>query len=514
MTALLLLSLAAAPSRSVYSLDEKAFVAQAQRDLAVLHHLVDGLDLLTKQVDAHKPLFTRVEKQAYSPDQKRLLLSTWAAFFAVFSSTEQIRQRYWDFVKLLPTDPRHAWGFALTHAALTAELGYGLSFAELTAGNPQIETLFDEPNDEFGVPKNAFADFKLKAIHVSTATQLMTGDAWEAKAEDALKKAKALELPEVKWAFGEMKAESKVAKTRLLKSGIKLFTANAADIVKDDANSAIFPAQKTFATWAGDTRVERQGKPFVTPEQIARLVPKMEPGDVVVVRQNWFLSNIALPGFWPHALLYVGTPDDLVKYFDADPEVTKWAQSQPEKAKGFTDLLQKRFPDKWKYYLAGKDFIGHSPIRVIEAISEGVSFTALEHAFGVDYLGAMRPRLPKVEKAQAIARAFFYQGRPYDFEFDFFSDSTLVCTELVYKSYAPSLQMKGIKISLVDVAGRSTLPANEFVRLFDAEYDKPDRQFDFVAFLDAREKEDKAFESDVAAFRKTYLRMKWDVAQK
>ena len=101
---------------------------------------------------------------------------------------------------------------------------------------------------------------------------------------------------------------------------------------------------------------------------------------------------------------------------------------------------------RWKAY-QGKDFQGHAPIRVVEAISEGVSFTAAEHAFGVDYLGAMRPRAPKVDKAKAILRAFNYQGRPYDFEFDFFSDATLVCSELVYKAYAPSADMKGLNIA-------------------------------------------------------------------
>ncbi len=36
----------------------------------------------------------------------------------------------------------------------------------------------------------------------------------------------------------------------------------------------------------------------------------MEPGDIIVARQNWYLSNIGLPGFWPHAELYVGTPEE------------------------------------------------------------------------------------------------------------------------------------------------------------------------------------------------------------
>src|SRR5262249_54013007 len=145
---------------------------------------------------------------------------------------------------------------------------------------------------------------------------------------------------------------------------------------------------------------------------------------------------------------------------------------------------------------------------------EGVSFTAFEHAFAVDYLAAMRPRLSKLEKAKAIEHAFKYQGRPYDFEFDFLSDSTLVCTELVYKSYQPAADQKGLKIDLVDVAGRRTLPANELVKLFDQQYGKPEQQLDFVAFYDGHEKDGTCGPSTLEEFRKTWQRVKWDVAQK
>jgi hypothetical protein len=78
----------------------------------------------------------------------------------------------------------------------------------------------------------------------------------------------------------------------------------------------------------------------------------------------------------------------------------------------------------------------------------------------------------------------------------------------------PAQEMKGLRVGLVDVAGRRTLPANEIVKLFDQEYDKPDRQLDFVAFLDGREDRKGAIEEDVLTFRQTYQRMKWDIAQK
>lgn len=518
MTSLLLAAvLAAAPAdgaTNVYALSHEAFVETARADLKTLQQFVGGMRGVMSRVDANKALFKRKEKEVYSPEQKQALLGTWGSLFAWFSATEGLRQKYWNFVKLAPTDPRHAWGFVLTHTALTALLSHGLRFAELTLNNPQLETLFDEPSDEYGVPKGAFAQFKLKAIHLSTSTQLFTGDTWAPLTIPVLKKEKALDEPGVKWAFDEMKRDSKVAKLSLVKHGGKLFAGNAKDLAVDSSLHAVFPVQKSFAEWMGDTRVARIGKPLVTPKDVeAEVLPKLAPGDVIVTRQNWFLSNIGLPGFWPHAELFVGTAPELARAFDGDAAVRAWAQQQPEKATGLSDLLQKRYPAKWKAYAEGVDFQGHGPIRVIESISEGVSFTAVEHAFGVDYLAALRPKVSALDKARAIERAFKYQGRPYDFDFDFFSDTTLVCTELVYKAYQPGAGLKGVALDLVDVAGRRTLPANELVKRYDAERAGGDSQFEFVVFLDGREKEGRAVVADEAALRASWKRLKWDIAQ-
>lgn len=502
-------------SKDVYSLSNEAFAETAKHDLDTLKQFIAGMRGVMKKVEGNKTLFSAKADFVYSPEQKQTLLSTWGSLFAYFAATEGLRQKYWGFVKILPTDSRHAWGFLITHTALTALLSQGLKFADYALGNKQLETLLDESSDEYGIPKGAFAAFKLKAIHVATSTQLFTGDNYGVVAVPILKRMKGGDAPSVKWAIDEMKTDSADAKKSLVKHGGQLFAGNLKDIVVDNTLHAVFPAQKTFAEWMGDTRVARVGKPLITAADVSTLIlPKLEPGDIVVSRQNWFLSNIGLPGFWPHAMLYVGTSAELTKAFDGDPETDKWAAAQPEKMPTFSKLLEKRYPAKWKTYATGTDFQGHAPIRVIESISEGVSFTAVEHAFGVDYLGAMRPRLTKLDKARAIERAFKYQGRPYDFDFDFFSDATLVCTELVYKSYQPAADFRGVTIDLVDVAGRRTLPANEIVKRFDSEGDSKSPQMDFVLFIDGKEKEDKAVASDVTAFRSSWKRLKWDVAQK
>lgn len=504
---------AATAPKDVYDLEDAAFVAQAQADLAQLERYARGLRELQETVKKHRHVYLRRQSEPYTPEQKQLLLSTWAAFFDYFLSTEVIRQRYWSFLKNnVLTEPRkHAWGFLLTHGALTTELAHGLTYAELTGGRKQLEVLLDEPAPEYGLPPRAFARFKEKVIHVSTSTQLYTGDGYKEQLRPLLVKAGALDAPRVPWVLQEMKENSKVARGLLLKRGPTLFAKAAVDLTQDGAQRAFFPVQRSVAEWMGDTRVHRIGQPLIAREQVLSVLKRMEPGDIMVARQNWYLSNIGLPGFWPHAELFVGTPEELSAYFDADPDVKAWAATLPGKPASFTRYLATAFPQKWAEY-TGKDPHG-DPIRIIESISEGVSFTGLEHGMRVDYLGVMRPRLPKVEKARAVLRAFGFQGRPYDFNFDFFSDQSLVCTELVWKSYAPSKDMKGLTVPLVDVAGRRTLPANELVRLFDAEYGREDRQLDFVAFLDGREGEGAAREADASAFRYSYRRAKWDIAQ-
>lgn len=501
----------AEPGKGLYALSDEEFAKVAKADLAQLKLWSDGMRRVLKQLEARPELLKIKKDAAYTLEQKRTLLSAWGSFYTYAAAVEGMRQRYWNFLKELPTSAKHAWGWTVTHAALTAQLGSGLAFADKTAGVPQLEVLLDEPDAEFGIRAKAFAAFKLKVIHAATTTQLFAGDAYLTVARPLLRKAAALDCAEVKWALDAMAAASKEAKERLKKRGVRLFAGNAADILKDSTLAAVFPVQKDVAEWMGDTRVQRVGKGLVTRAQAEALLEQMRPGDIMVARQNWFLSNLGLPGFWKHAELYVGDAQTLSQAFDADPEVKAWVAKQTPKADTFTGWLAAKHPEKWKAYKDGADFQGHKPIRVVESISEGVSFTAVEHALAVDYLGVMRPRVPNVEKARAVARAFEYQGRPYDFDFDFFSDASLVCTELAVKAYAPTSDMKGLNLPLVDVAGRMTLPANDIVRMFDEALDQPDRQLDFVAFLDGSEEKKVAGAADAAAFRKSWQRVNWDV---
>ena len=149
--------------------------------------------------------------------------------------------------------------------------------------------------------------------------------------------------------------------------------------------------------------------------------------------------------------------------------------------------------------------------RVLEAISEGVSFTSMEHSASADSLVVLRPRLSKRDAAYALLRAFGYARRPYDFDFDFQTDSSLVCTELIYKAYEPAAPVEGIRMQPEEIVGRLAIPANSIARQFDVEYAAPAQQWDMVLFLDGSEREKRALESDATRFRDSWRRPKWHV---
>jgi hypothetical protein len=258
----------------------------------------------------------------------------------------------------------------------------------------------------------------------------------------------------------------------------------------------------------GNTRVRRIGTYLTTPEQRTHMDNQMQPGDIMLSRKNWYLSNVGLPGFWPHAILSIGAPDKFAAYFD-DPEVLAYVKSLTGRDQTLPEYLASQYEVSWLKY---KTAAVEEPIRVIESIKYGVLLNSFEQAFG-DYMVALRPRLSKTAKAQAVIEAFSHVGKPYDFAFDFATDHALVCTELVWRSYRPALGKPGLNIALKEIAGRLTLPANEIARLFAEEHDQPDRQLDFVMFYDAHEKEGKAFESTKEAFLTSHTRQKWSFLQ-
>jgi hypothetical protein len=460
-------------------------------------------------IEGDRSLFAPDRERDFDIGEKEKLSTTWAAFLDHMLAFEGLTGYYRDFY-LLRKRTNHADAFLLAYAAYVAKFSNGLRFIRKTMNNDLYEKKLDDPNPVYGIPAGMYAKLKWNTIHVQDVSAMTAGYQYYKFMSDTYRNQDLMTAENSAWIFRYIDSNYEYVKRELAVKGAQLFLANGLDIVKEKTFSAWFPVQMNVSEWMGDTKVKRLGASLISVKQIEDMKQNLRPGDIIVERRNWYLSNIGLPGFWPHAALYIGTPDDMKLFFTED-SVTMYYRKKGN-YKSFIDYLDKKYPANMKEYR--KYASDGYPHQVIEAVSEGVQFSSLQESASADYIGVMRPRLSKLDIAKAVDEAFHYLGRPYDFNFDFLTDSSIVCSELIYKIYQEGPDKKGIDLKLREIAGRKAMPPNDMVEKFDRELDAAQRALNFVYFLDGSEKEKKAVVKGPEDFRLSYKRPKWDIAQK
>ena len=160
------------------------------------------------------------------------------------------------------------------------------------------------------------------------------------------------------------------------------------------------------------------------------LAAMLRPGDIFITRHNQALTNLLLPGFWPHAALYVGYDIDRAS-FDNKPD--------------------KQYLNYWR----GENC-------TFEALKDGVRFRSLQDTLNVDAFVVLRPNLSNSLISEAIARVVTHVGKGYNFDFDFFRSDRLVCTELVYRAFDG---IGGYQIPLAEHMGMKTVSAEDLLDL-------------------------------------------------
>lgn len=469
-----------------------------------------GLSLLVARLEV-EGIPPEGKTSVLTDDDERALLEAWVAMRSYAIDLDQLR-RYWEgYYAYDPSRAERAFhlrAYLLTYAAELALYTEASRFTDRVMANDNAKTFLDAPHPDVGLPSGSLSRFREDLLGASDQARVIAGERYLqllAVGAGARDEARQLAVDDL-WI--DIEGSLKIVKAAGWLDRAESTVRADSQLFKRTATRLWFPAQAGVAEWMGDTRVRRVGRYLIPPEQQKELEKKLEPGDVMVARKNWYLSNVGLPGFWPHAILYIGSPDVLVHWAD-DPEVDAWATAEMGRPAKLEDLLETRFPRRWKEYLGG---LGDEPLTVIEAISEGILFSPTSHVTG-DYVAALRPRLTKAEKARAIVEAFSHLGKPYDMDFDFATDNALVCTELVWRSYHAPDTVRGVEWPLVRVAGRSTLPANVMIEQWSKSIGTEAQQLDFVAFVDAKDKSETTFFADENALRNTWLRPQWDVLQ-
>jgi hypothetical protein len=162
----------------------------------------------------------------------------------------------------------------------------------------------------------------------------------------------------------------------------------------------------------------------MTPALRHEILAKAKPGDVFVTRHDDALSNLFLPGFWPHAALYLGTAENLA-------------------ALGIEAPLESG-PQRW----------------FLESKKDGVRLRHVEETLLVDSCVVLRPPLETAHLKEAIGRALSHTGKSYDFLFDFRTADVLACTEVIYRGFHG---VGPVRFHLEEVGGRLCLPAEDLL---------------------------------------------------
>ncbi|MCH8936313.1 MAG: hypothetical protein IIB90_11365 [Gemmatimonadetes bacterium] len=222
---------------------------------------------------------------------------------------------------------------------------------------------------------------------------------------------------------------------------------------------------------------------LISPTQLEDLRAVLKPGDILIERRNWYISNTLLPGFWPHAALYLGSYEELSALGVA---------ADPRAAPHMSDFQ-------------GRDELGHD-FAVLEAIGEGVIFTSFEHSVGeADAVAVLRPMLSDDELRDALGRALSHRGKEYDFDFDFETTDRLVCTELIFRAYDGILEIPEMRL----IMGKPRITASDYVRMWADGRESGSPQLELVRFLDFDEPNGVSVEADAETLIETLERSRF-----
>ncbi len=430
---------------------------------------------------------------------KTELQAAWASYVDYAIELDTLLQTHKYFYQLNPHEnPELASrSFLIGYAALVSQVHHGLTLTAGVDNNRNLETWLDEPNAALGLGADTYLQLRRGLTRGDHLLRLQAGLAYGTLLDKMHKAAdEDADLLTATLAAGR-------EALRKLGKDPAVLVDSPLDRLERAGFSAWFPLQKGVAVAMSDLRTTRRDN-FVSLQDIEHLREQLLAGDVLLERRNWYLTNIGLPGFWPHAALYVGTPAELDAAFDQEARAA--TDGLPP-----SEYLKKRHPEA-AARLAQNDAEGHAP-RVIEAVGQGVILSSLEHSAHADYVAALRPRLSAADRLASVMAAFEHLGKPYDYDFDFVTDETVVCSELVFKALQPNETKGGIAFELTKTSGRLVLPPNNIAMKYDQEADSPERSLDFVAYYEGSEEEQRAIERSEPDFRKSWRRPKWDVAQ-
>ena len=169
------------------------------------------------------------------------------------------------------------------------------------------------------------------------------------------------------------------------------------------------PFFKSFMQFISRQKI-RNGSMAMKKKDVEKVLEIIEPGDIIVARRAITMTGVVIPGYWTHGALYLGNRKQIEQYF-----------------KNFSDEVLNKF-----------DTLGlkESDSFVLEAIDKGVTASGSIKGLRADSLVVFKPKLSKRDRFEALLFAMGNLNKEYDYGLNFFSESSFICSELVFKAYS------------------------------------------------------------------------------
>ncbi|MGI9015391.1 MAG: YiiX/YebB-like N1pC/P60 family cysteine hydrolase [Phycisphaerales bacterium] len=399
--------------------------ARSLRSLAPL--LAGDHGLLREQVHARRAgtrgYFTPVENEHLRERYTNYL----TARAGLLETIAELRPLTEDAHAVAMADPvaRHS-AFLIAYTAACLLVRAGRFLVDVSRDSSTIRAKLNEAIPERGVPRNQFAAIYASMTHPRNAWALRKAMQFADAHRDDLT-ALAAETPDlqhIQAMLASCESAIRLDARRYLKARLRYRWYSWARRNRSAWQQTMFALFEGVGRVVADVRNPLH-RDRVSPAIIAEVAQLLQPGDVIITRHDNALSNLFLPGFWPHAALHVGLPGSL---------------SSGE-----------RVPAGWT-----------GARRVLEARKDGVLLRELEDTFAVDAFTILRPQLSREQVEAAIGRALVHEGKLYDFEFDFSRADRIVCTEVVYRAFDG---IGPIRMQLKKRSGRLTFSAEDVVDL-------------------------------------------------
>lgn len=480
--------------------DMELLRTEVNADIDKSLNLISELERVVKEMQDKDSLFAAdIQNMSYA--HKQSILDKWASYVECYNGLNEIRKKYKIRLIFKHTVDSHTKfnNILLNYASIIAIRKNSVLLASIIEKNKYLESMLNESRPEYNISKKQYYYITQEITEISHMISLFKnkhyfdfmvsyhkihGYGRDEKEKELLEYASCNYLNVIK----------------LVRNHRSIVFNNILDFFGKNVFDFWFPVQKWIAISITGVDYSSREEKYVSNEDINIIKEELMPGDVLLKRNNYQLTNIGLQGFWTHSGIYIGSLKELDSYFKDMPLGDYLCVSE------YVKTLYPKVYDS----LCNNDKIEY----IIEVIAPGVVINPLNAIAKVDYFSALRPKLSKEDKLKALFIAFESLGKVYDYNFDIMTDNALFCSELIYKSYLCSGNKKGIKFNLEPKAGRLLLSPNSIIKKFDEEFDSDNSEFDFVAFYDGSERERKAVSKSAVDLKTTWKLTRWKIIKR